>query len=600
MKLFTLVADLTMDTSQFVSSIKSAKTEILGFDTTGSQAQAYALGQALYDVSAKAVEMAVNLGKTIYGEYADTEQLIGGVSTIFKEDAATVIENANNAFESAGMSANAYMENVIGFSTRLLQGLGGDTAMAAQYADMALTDMADNINKFGSSFGMVENAYMGFSRGNFTMLDNLRLGYGGTMEEMVRLINDSGVAVGMFVEETGELRDMGIDDLKTFPLYKMFEAIHVIQDNLGVTGTTAQEAADTLTGSTSAFEASLDNMLAGLANKDADIQQLRDNLIGTGETMLSNYAALVPVIVENTVAAIFGLSENAEDVAEDIQKEYASTWVEIQNTATAATALVNALSEFEEGGFTSDEKSQWDALVSSLSADLPLLSEAIGQNNGVIEQGSEALASYVEEWKNASIEIGQANAMAEYNEEIGRQQTTTAQAKVDMDAAFMLAQENEKLWNQVWLDAIDYVNLMFDPNWTGALASDVTDVLANPNLVSDYLLNLQEWGHGGDTQAQAYFDLLNGLQSSEDAWAKYEEASAKYEVEMSKLEALQSQQNVLLEAINAISSALTNQEPPVVEVTVNNTANDNLIVSKVEQRISRNARNKSFTVAVMK
>ena len=126
-------------------------------------------------------------------EYADYEQLVGGVETLFKDSSDKVVEYANNAYKTAGLSANEYMDTVTSFSASLLQGLEGDTAQAAEYANLAITDMSDNANKMGTSMEMIQNAYQGFAKQNYTMLDNLKLGYGGTASEMARLINDSGV-----------------------------------------------------------------------------------------------------------------------------------------------------------------------------------------------------------------------------------------------------------------------------------------------------------------------------------------------------------------------------------------------------------------------
>lgn len=571
MKLFTLVADLTLDTAGFVTQVANAKSEgkslaeAIGADSESikasfSDAFSFAAGDLLADAVREGLRaMGEFVGESV-GIASDLEETNSKIDAIFGGMSDRVHTWAKTTKEQFGIGEFAAK----GYAGQLASLLSADSLelTTEQIYEMStgLVELAGDLASFHNmSFDVVWTKLLSGMRGETEAIEDLGVD-----------VRASAMAayLGIATDDWGKL-DQQTRTLATYD--------YILENTTVAQGD---------------FVRTQDQYANQMRIFNENITQLKAQL---GEGLLPVMTDLV-----TWFNSFFDTGKEAGEVTDDIRSDFVDTALEIQNTATAATALVNALAEFEEGGFTSDEKSQWDALVSSLSADLPLLSEAIGQNNGVIEQGSAALSSYVEEWKNASIEIGQANAMAEYNEEIGRQQTTTAQAKVDMDAAFMLAQENEKLWNQVWLDAIDYVNLMFDPSWTGALASDVTDVLANPNLVSDYLLNLQEWGRGGDTQAQAYFDLLNGLQSSEEAWAKYEEASAKYEVEMSKLEALQSQQNVLLEAINAISSALANQEPPVVEVTVNNTANDNLIVSKVEQRISRNARNKSLTVAVAK
>lgn len=189
-------------------------------------------------------------------EGAALEQSIGGVETLFGDAASQVIAAADNAFATAGLSANAYMETVTGFSARLLQGLGGDTQAAAALADTAVTDMADNANKMGTSMETITQTYQSLARGNYEMLDNLKLGYGGTQTEMARLINDSGVLGDTMVATAENVNSIGFD--------KMIEAIHVVQTAMGITGTTALEAETTITGSLSALQASFSNVLANL------------------------------------------------------------------------------------------------------------------------------------------------------------------------------------------------------------------------------------------------------------------------------------------------------------------------------------------------
>ena len=189
-------------------------------------------------------------------EGAALEQSIGGVQTLFGDAASQVIAAADNAFATAGLSANAYMETVTGFSARLLQGLGGDTQAAAALADTAVTDMADNANKMGTSIETITQTYQSLARGNYEMLDNLKLGYGGTQSEMARLINDSGVLGDTMVATAENVNSIGFD--------KMIEAIHVVQTEMGITGTTAMEAETTITGSLRALQASFSNVLANL------------------------------------------------------------------------------------------------------------------------------------------------------------------------------------------------------------------------------------------------------------------------------------------------------------------------------------------------
>ena len=213
------------------------------------------------------------------------QQSIGGVETLFGDSASRVISAAENAYRTAGVSANSYMEQVTSFSATLLQGLGGDTKAAAGYADKAIVQMADNANKMGTSMESIQYAYQGFAKDNYTMLDNLKLGYGGTQSEMARLINDSGV-LGDSVKVTAET-------VKDVPFSSIIDAIQVIQDNLGITGTTAKEAATTLTGSFASVKAALSNVLAGLA-LGQDLGPALNGLASTLATFLTGN--LIPAI----------------------------------------------------------------------------------------------------------------------------------------------------------------------------------------------------------------------------------------------------------------------------------------------------------------
>lgn len=215
----------------------------------------------------------------IVDSYADYEQLIGGVETLFKGDAKTLVNYANNAYKTAGLSANAYMETATGFAASLVSSLGGDTKKAVDMADMAITDMADNANKMGSDIQSIQNAYQGFAKQNYTMLDNLKLGFGGTKEEMQRLLEEAEALSGVHYD-IGNYADI-------------VNAIHVIQDEMGITGTTAKEAEGTISGSIAAFKSSVSNLLAGMGDANADVGQLTDNVIAAFQTMADN---IIPIL----------------------------------------------------------------------------------------------------------------------------------------------------------------------------------------------------------------------------------------------------------------------------------------------------------------
>ncbi len=207
--------------------------------------------------------------KSVVGHYAEYEQLVGGVETLFKDSSGKLIDYAEKAYKTAGMSSNQYMDTATSFAASLIQGLGGDTAKAVELTNLAITDMSDNANKMGTDIGSIQDAYQGFAKQNYTMLDNLKLGYGGTQSEMIRLINDSGIL--------GEK----IESLDNVTFDQMIEAIHKIQDNLGITGTTALEAGTTISGSWSSVQALFENILTKVGSKLAPtvmgfLQQLSD------------------------------------------------------------------------------------------------------------------------------------------------------------------------------------------------------------------------------------------------------------------------------------------------------------------------------------
>lgn len=278
--------------SAYVQIVPSAQG-IKGSITSALGGEADSAGSKLGSMLSTGIKAAVaagvaGLGAIVGGALTEggaLQQSIGGVETLFGDSASRVISAAENAYRTAGVSANSYMEQVTSFSATLLQGLGGDTEAAAGYADKAIVQMADNANKMGTSMESVQYAYQGFAKDNYTMLDNLKLGYGGTQSEMARLINDSGV-LGDSVKVTAET-------VKDVPFSSIIDAIQVIQDNLGITGTTAKEAATTLTGSFASVKAALSNVLAGLA-LGQDLGPALNGLASTLATFLTGN--LIPAI----------------------------------------------------------------------------------------------------------------------------------------------------------------------------------------------------------------------------------------------------------------------------------------------------------------
>lgn len=223
------------------------------------------------------------LGVAAIGAYSNYEQLTGGVETLFKSSSNIVMNYANQAYKTAGMSANKYMETVTSFSASLLQGLGGDTEKAAKYANKAVVAMSDNANKMGTSMEAIQYAYQGFAKQNYTMLDNLKLGYGGTASEMARLVNESGVMGNGFKATAKNINEVSFD--------KIIEAISVTQDRLGITGTTAKEASTTIEGSFNSMKGAWENFMTALAG-GGDLDVTFNNLVESAKTWLGN---LVPV-----------------------------------------------------------------------------------------------------------------------------------------------------------------------------------------------------------------------------------------------------------------------------------------------------------------
>lgn len=300
------------------------------------------------------------LTKASIDQYAEYEQLVGGVEILFKQSADIVQQYADNAYKTAGMSANEYMDTVTSFSASLLQGLGGDTAKAAEVANQAITDMSDNANKMGTSMQMIQNAYQGFAKQNYTMLDNLKLGYGGTQEEMARLINDSGVLGDAFVATANNINEVSFD--------KIIEAIHVVQTNMGVTGTTAAEAASTIEGSVASAKSAWTNLITGIADENADLDTLIGNFVTSAETVAGNVVPRITQILSGMGTAIEQL---APILAAEVPTLIASVLPSIVNGGAQllvglVTGLVSALPQL-----VAAVPGIIDTMITSISEALP-------------------------------------------------------------------------------------------------------------------------------------------------------------------------------------------------------------------------------------
>lgn len=261
MNLLDLAVKITCDdqASSEVDKIGDGIKNKLGIAAKAGVAAVAAVGTAT-----------VAIGKTALDAYSNYEQLVGGIDTLFKASSGKMQQYAANAYRTAGVSANRYMEISTSFAAALISSLGGNTEAAADMANTAIADMSDNANKMGTALETVQEAYMSLSRGNYEMLDSLKLGYGGTKSELQRLLADAE----KFSAAQGKVRDFSVDSYSD-----IVEAIHIVQDEMGITGTTAEEAATTIEGSVNMAKAAWDNWLAGLGNEDADMEGLTDQLV---------------------------------------------------------------------------------------------------------------------------------------------------------------------------------------------------------------------------------------------------------------------------------------------------------------------------------
>lgn len=288
---------------------------------TAVKASAAAVGAASAGVAA--------LGTACINAYADYEQLVGGVETLFKDSAETIHSFADNAYKTAGLSANEYMETVTSFSASLLQSLDGDTEKAAAAADLAITDMADNANKMGTAMESIQDAYQGFAKQNYTMLDNLKLGYGGTKEEMQRLLADAEKLSGVKY------------DLSSYA--DVVEAIHVIQTEMGITGTTAEEASTTIQGSVASMKAAWANLMVGMADDTQNFDMLLSNFIESIGTVADNLLPRIGVVIEGMGKLVAGLAPEIASALPTLTNELLPNLVDLG--VQSISALVQGIQE---------------------------------------------------------------------------------------------------------------------------------------------------------------------------------------------------------------------------------------------------------------
>lgn len=296
MNVFDLYAKIALDTGDYEKGLEDASGKTSSFASKLKSGLATAAKVGTAAIGAASAGIAALTKSSIDG-YAEYEQLVGGVETLFKQSSDVVQQYASNAYKTAGMSANEYMNTVTSFSASLLQSLDGDTAAAAEKANLAITDMSDNANKMGTSMEMIQNAYQGFAKQNYTMLDNLKLGYGGTKEEMQRLLDDAEKLSGQKF------------DLSSYG--DIVDAIHVVQTEMGITGTTAKEASTTISGSVDSAKAAWQNLVTGIADGNADVGELTDNFVESVETAAGNILPVVDTVIENLLTV---LEEKGPDI----------------------------------------------------------------------------------------------------------------------------------------------------------------------------------------------------------------------------------------------------------------------------------------------
>ena len=313
---------VTADDSGLDSQISKSESKL----KAGFGKVAGAVGAAATTAVAAGAAAVVSLTKQAVSAYADYEQLIGGVETLFGDAADFVQDKADQAFKTAGISANDYMETVTSFSASLIQSLGGDTAEAARLADQAIIDMADNANKMGSDMASIQNAYQGFAKQNYTMLDNLKLGYGGTKEEMQRLLNDAEKLSGIKY------------DISSYA--DVVSAIHVMQQSMGIAGTTAKEAATTISGSLNSMKSAWKNMLTAFGTGDSKkVTQTINELVQSVQTFAGN---LIPVIGQ----VLQGISQMVAELAPVLAKELpAALESALPPLLNSAASVVKTLAE---------------------------------------------------------------------------------------------------------------------------------------------------------------------------------------------------------------------------------------------------------------
>ena len=427
MDVFNLYAKLSLNTSEYEKGVEKAKG---GASSLMDVFSGTVLGNVVTDglrniangfvtIGKMATGAAISIGKASLDSYGEYEQLVGGVETLYKSSAKVVEQYAKRAFENVGMSANDYMETSTSFAASLVSSLAGDTDAAAEMSNMAISDMADNWNKMGSSVQSVQDAYRGFSKQNYTMLDNLKIGYGGTKTEMQRLLADADALNA----KQGIYTKYSIDSFSD-----IVQAIHVVQTEMGITGTTADEAASTIQGSTASMRSAWENLLTGIADPEQNFQGLMDDFVNSFVTAGNN---IIPRIKQIVPTLIDGLSEIVTQLAPYVS----SVIMELEPTVEEGLqALFGGLSSVasELQPIVADVFSfLGDAIVSGLTtaaenSDFPFLLD-IFEN---VKQAVEGVAPLIEKIAPALVTVGAAAKGWEIGKKIQSIVTGFDEAKV--------------------------------------------------------------------------------------------------------------------------------------------------------------------------
>lgn len=387
--------------------IKGKITEALGGEAASAgQSAGKSIGGNLVGTLKKAL-VAAGIGTAIkesIEEGAALEQSIGGIETLFKDSADTMKQYASDAYKTAGMSANEYMETATGFAASLLQGLGGDTAKAADIANMSITDMSDNANKMGTDMESIKNAYAGFSKQNYTMLDNLKLGYGGTKSEMERLLADAQKLSGV---------EYNIDNLSD-----VYSAIHVIQEDLDITGTTAKEAASTLSGSLSSMKAAFTNVLGNLALGEdigPSLEALTDTvftfLTGNLIPMVANVIRGAPQLLSGVLTGAIRMLNIASNNADEIVQSGIEIISELANGILAAApylieAAVRLVASLGNALINADWVTIANNFITTLRDNMDIAAgEILGTDGNIIQSVFSSITEKLPEVLNKGVEI---------------------------------------------------------------------------------------------------------------------------------------------------------------------------------------------------